>query len=149
MSSLAPISDRLGKLIRMLSSDRDGEVLAAAKALNRTLQSAGADLHVLAAVIEKPTKLSPAEMRQIYDAGFKDGLRKAENAQHGPADFRNIDGSPCWNEIALWCQQRNEKLNEKERKFIDDMAGLTVWREPTEKQAQWLKSIFYRLGGPK
>jgi hypothetical protein len=27
------------------------------------------------------------------------------------------------------------------------MASRTVWREPTEKQGKWLKSIFYRLGG--
>jgi len=27
------------------------------------------------------------------------------------------------------------------------MASRTVWREPTEKQAKWLRSIFYRLGG--
>jgi hypothetical protein len=37
MSTLAPIADKLGKLIRLLSSDKDGEVLAAARAIGRAL----------------------------------------------------------------------------------------------------------------
>ena len=39
------------------------------------------------------------------------------------------------------------RLRDKEREFVDDMAGRTVWREPTEKQGKWLKSIWFRLGG--
>jgi hypothetical protein len=40
-------------------------------------------------------------------------------------------------------------LRPKEREFIDDMAGRLQWvgREPTEKQGQWLLSIFFQLGG--
>jgi hypothetical protein len=44
---------RIGQLIRMLSSDQPGEVGAAAQALNRTLVSAGLDIHRLADVVEK------------------------------------------------------------------------------------------------
>jgi hypothetical protein len=150
VNALAPIADKLGKLIRMLSSDRDGEVIAAARALQRTLLSAGTDLHALAGAIEQANgSLSETDVKRIYDAGFDDGFRKAENAQHGPGNFRNVDGAPCWNEIALWCQRRSERLKENERQFIDDMASRTVWREPTEKQGMWLMSIFYRLGGPR
>jgi hypothetical protein len=35
MSTLAPIADKLGKLVRMLTSDHDGEVVAAARSINR------------------------------------------------------------------------------------------------------------------
>jgi hypothetical protein len=48
-----PTSRRIGQLIRMLSSDQPGEVGAAAQALNRTLASAGLDIHTLANVVEK------------------------------------------------------------------------------------------------
>jgi hypothetical protein len=40
-------NDKLGKLIRMLSPDRDGEVLAAASAIRRTLAAEGSDIHAL------------------------------------------------------------------------------------------------------
>jgi len=49
----------------------------------------------------------------------------------------------------LYCQQRSDRLQSREREFIDHMASLTVWREPTEKQAKWLKSIYYKLGGKR
>jgi len=150
MTALAPIADRLGKFIRLLSSDKDGEVVAAARAIVRTLQAEKLDIHVLADMIKKPNgTLSETDVKRIYDAGFNDGFRKAENAQHGPSNFRNVDGTPSWNEIALWCQQRSAQLKENESKFIDDMASRTVWPEPTENQGMWLMSIFYRLGGPR
>jgi hypothetical protein len=41
-----PLEQKLGTFIRMLASERDGEVVAAA--IVRTLKAAGADIHVLA-----------------------------------------------------------------------------------------------------
>jgi hypothetical protein len=38
--ALAPIAEKLKRCIRLLSSDNDGEVIAAARALNRTLKGA-------------------------------------------------------------------------------------------------------------
>jgi hypothetical protein len=53
-AALTPIAPRLlGQLIRLLASDHDGECLAAARALRRTLHSAGQDFHSLADSIEK------------------------------------------------------------------------------------------------
>jgi hypothetical protein len=44
---------RVGQLLRlMLSSDQAGEVTAAKEALNRALQSAGLDFHVVANIVE-------------------------------------------------------------------------------------------------
>lgn len=42
---------KLAKLIRMLASPREGEVLAAARAIQRMLATEGADLHDLADVL--------------------------------------------------------------------------------------------------
>jgi hypothetical protein len=44
-SNLAPITGKLGKMIRMLASDCDGDVIAAARAIKRTLHSEGLDIH--------------------------------------------------------------------------------------------------------
>ncbi len=52
-----PTSRRIGQLIRMLSSDQPGEVGAAAQALNRTLASAGLDIHALANLVETGLQL--------------------------------------------------------------------------------------------
>jgi hypothetical protein len=53
MSALAVIAPRIGQLIRLLGSNQDGEVVAAARALGRTLASVNADFHSLAAAIER------------------------------------------------------------------------------------------------
>jgi hypothetical protein len=148
-SKLAPITGKLGKMIRMLASDCDGDVIAAARAIKRTLHSEGLDIHTLAEGIEEPNRgaLTEAEMRKLYDAGYDAGLRAAEDKHHGAADFANVDGTPSWHEIALWCQRHSSRLRAKEQEFVNDMASRTVWREPTERQGKWLRSIFYRLGG--
>ena len=145
---LAPIAARLATFVRLLSSDKDGEVVAAARAIKRALKNAGADIHALAERVEKPNGggLTNTEMQKLYDAGYAAGLREGENKQYGAGDFHNTDGTPAWHEIARFCQQHNDRLREKEQTFID-MASQTVWREPTEKQAKWLHSISYRLGG--
>jgi len=46
------MSPKLGKIIRMLASDKDHEVLAAVRALRRTLTSKGDDFHTLAAKVD-------------------------------------------------------------------------------------------------
>ena len=51
MSALAPIADKLGKLIPLLGSPVDGEALSAVRAIDRTLKSAGRDWHDLASAL--------------------------------------------------------------------------------------------------
>jgi hypothetical protein len=113
------------------------------------LRGAGADIHALAERVEKPNGggLTDAEMKKLYDAGYRAGLREAENGNHGSEDFHNVDGTPHWHEIARHCQQHSNRLRENEKAFVNDMAARTVWREPTNKQEKWLRSIFFRLGG--
>jgi hypothetical protein len=117
MSTLAPIADKLGKLVRLLTSDQDGEVVAAAHSINRTLSGAGLDIHVLAAVIE--------------NGGVNNKTPCAAN----------------WQSVASECAAHAERLrSEKERAFI---ANMVVWTQlggrPTEKQANWLRSIYVRV----
>jgi hypothetical protein len=141
--SIEPVADRIGKLLKLLSSPRDGEVLGAARAILRTLEGAGADIHELAARVEGG-KLSTADMQRIYDAAFADGRRAAEATQ--PADAWQ-DVEPNWQEIATECRDRGDgRLTPREHEFVNDMVRWTVYRKPSEKQAKWLHSIYVRLG---
>ena len=142
---------RLGDVIRRLSSNSDGEIIATVRAIRRILDTCGVDIHALADHIEKPNggALNEAEMRKLYDAGYDAGLRAAEDKHHGTMDFANVDGTPSWHRMALYCQERDGYLRKNEQEFIHDMTAHTVWREPTERQGKWLRSIYYRLGGKR
>ena len=117
MSTLAPIADKLSKLVRILTSDRDGEVVAAARSISRTLKSAGLDIHVLAAVIE-----------------------------HGGMN-NTKPSAATWHSVACECAAHSERLRSgKERAFIADMVVWTkLGGDPTERQAKWLRSIYVRV----
>jgi hypothetical protein len=88
-TSISPTNRRIGQLIRMLSSDHPGEAGAAAQALNKTLASAGLDIHKLAEVVERglqmPLPIKQPEQRPRPPSTFKprrpDGrpLRMAEH----------------------------------------------------------------------
>jgi hypothetical protein len=147
MADLSPIAGKLAKAIRLLSSDKPGEVLAAADSICRILKGAGADIHTLADRVEHANgaKLSEAEMRKLYNAGFEAGRRAAEN---GPV-FRNVnlDDDPSWSEIARECAAHpNRMRSEREKEFVADMVRRLVHGgEPTPKQADWLRKIFARV----
>jgi hypothetical protein len=120
MTSLAAVAPRIGQLIRLLASDKDGEVVAAARALARTLKSVGADFHELADVLDRPL---PAALE----------LPAPRPEAAGPAD-------------AAWLRRHHwGRLNEKEQGFILQMMN---WRgAPTERQSVWLRSIAERMPG--
>jgi hypothetical protein len=61
-----PTIRRIGQLLRLMSSDQEGEAGAAAQALNRTLTAAGLDIHQLAEVVEAGLQL-PLPSRQPPD----------------------------------------------------------------------------------
>jgi hypothetical protein len=60
-----PTTRRIGQLIRLLSSDHLGEAGAAAQALNRTLASAGLDIHKLADVVETGLRIPLPTERSV------------------------------------------------------------------------------------
>jgi hypothetical protein len=127
---LAPVADRLGKLLRLLSSDRDGEVIGAARAIVRTLGSAGLDVHALAESLGiNGKRFSEADAAEIYRRGVEDGKRAAENENIG---FHSVD-EPTWHEIACECAAHDKCLrDERERQFVGDMVRRTVrGGEPT------------------
>jgi hypothetical protein len=65
MNALDPIVPQLSKLVLLLSSNHDGEVIAAARAIDRVLKSSRLDWHDLAQAIclPLPAVLHPCDDR--------------------------------------------------------------------------------------
>ena len=114
----------LAKLVRLLSSDKDGEVLAAALAIKRTLAAEGSDIHALADALCRPQP------------------QQKEEPQRPPPP---PPGEDDWHAMSCECQAHGERLSQREQDFVDDMVRWTVFREPTEKQQAWLLSIYRRV----
>ena len=149
------VTARLGNVIRRLSSDSDGEIIAAMHVILRLLQSCGGDIHALANHVENGGGLTDGDKQNIrveienaHAIGYAEGVKAAEAKQHGTGAFRNTDGQLEWTEVALFVQREKHRLPDRHHEFIDDMASRTVYgREPTPKQHAYLHSLFYKLGG--
>src|SRR5262245_31447928 len=150
------LAKRIGALMRLMASDHEGEAIGALRGLRRLLPTERLEFSDVETLIEncdgriEQVKYSDTEAATFFNSGVEKG--KAEAVSRGtilPEDFYHEDGSPRWLEIAVWCQERSARLRPKEQEFIDDMAGRLQWvgRKPTEKQGQWLSSIFFQLGG--
>ena len=136
-------AEKIGKLIKMLSSPNDGEVVAAARAILRTLEAEGTDIHELAERVEG-RKLSQAEMQRIYDKAFADGKKSA--AADGGLQRRQPTARPSTRWRARSSTRTTAGSTPKEHDFVDDMVRWCARREPSEKQAKWLHAIYCRIG---
>ena len=153
MTDLASIAPKLANLIRRLTSDQDGEVVATARALIRTLNSIGADIHDVAERIEHSGNgaLSEREMQEIFDAGVKTGIKQTEQklrnqAPHGGAQGMTVQ-FPSARDMAMYCYQCIDRLNEWEQEFIGNMVRWTRRRPLTIKQQARLEEVYLKLGG--
>jgi len=118
MTTFAYIAPTIAKLLRLLASDKPGEVAASAQALRRVLGSANLDLHDLANVVEFAAR---REAPQVASATADDD------------DAR---------EMIRCCRECSELLSAKELAFVRSMAK---WRgEPTKRQMAWLSSLYER-----
>jgi hypothetical protein len=148
------IGELLGVMFRMLDSVHEGEALNTIAAMKRVVTARGFTFSDIAVLLEnwsgeeiEAKKYSDTEAEAIYTKGIEKG--RAERPQQEPTEFFDGNNQPQWHAIALYCQRHYERLEQKHREFIDDMAGNTVWRTPTEKQGKYLLSMFYRLGRGK
>ena len=116
MTTLVRFPTQVSKLIPRLASDHDGEVVATARAIDRTLKAAGADWHDVAAACER--------MR----------------------DERADGHETFWHHVAVWCRDCRARLSPQEFFFVRDMAArLVLGGQPSERQANWLRSIYAKL----
>jgi hypothetical protein len=111
----------LGRLVRLLASDKPGEVVAAAHAIVRTLKKNSADIHALADHIEHANgkQILEEDMRRIFTAGYDKGVRDTEAKMHGDDDFHDIARLPTHYEMAMHCLKREDELSkDNEKQFI-------------------------------
>jgi hypothetical protein len=142
------ITAKLGSSIRMLSSDEDGDVLAAARAILRLLASCGTDIHALAAhvenggISEQYQDQVRAQIKKAHEVGYEKGVRAAE------ARFRP-DGKLEFSEVALFVERRINHLPPDKHEFIHKMALYARQDiEPSPKQGKFLFDLFVQyLGG--
>jgi hypothetical protein len=146
--------ERIADLFRLLESDHEGEVMGAVAAMKRLCRSEGLAFADIAIAISnhqgeiEEKKYSDSDAEIIFARGVEKGRIEEARKQQAPPEFYDADGYPRWNEIALFCRKSSDRLhNEWERTFINDMAGKTLLREPTKKQAKHLLAIFVKLGG--
>ncbi|ACK51686.1 hypothetical protein Msil_2766 [Methylocella silvestris BL2] len=76
-SRIVGILPKLAKFLRLLSSDKEGEVFAAVAAINRTLARAGCDCNDLAGMIERPLRQPGASRWSPAKASSRRGYRRA------------------------------------------------------------------------
>jgi hypothetical protein len=155
MSTLnEPIAKRIARLMRMLGSSYEGEWHNAVTMMKRTLETERLTFNDIATVIEnhqgeiEERKYSDADAEIIFARGVEKGRVEEARKREAPPEFYGADGEPRWAAIALFCQKHVTQLRSTwEREFINDMAGKTLLREPSEKQAKHLLAIFVKLGG--
>src|SRR5262245_61486024 len=105
-------------MLLMLSSDKSGDVVAAASAISKLLRANNLDWHDLAARIIEPPKREIVYVEQPRD-------------------------DEAWRETLEACQRHANRLRSREREFLmslEDWVG-----ELTDRQSDWLAGIHNRL----
>ncbi|GAB6843995.1 hypothetical protein HNR00_005091 [Methylorubrum rhodinum] len=157
-------ADKLKKLISLLSSDQDGEVLGAARAIGRTPAAAGLDFHALAACVGPRTLGAGWSGPAFATPGFNyaDAFRQARPPygpdEHPDARTRSF-GLPIytdervesWMEVGRHCLDLNRSIPKKhggrflrefEIKLVRDFADGRLY--PTNAPASWMESVVAR-----
>src|SRR5262245_14701255 len=134
-------------MVRLLLSDKTGEAAAAEQMLPRTLRNAGTD--VINKVAELMTssfndgapgndgQLPEAVMQEVFDAGIKEGLKRAAQSN---INNTNTTPMPSARDMAVYCYQHFDDLNEWERGFITNMMIRTRQGPLYPKQRDKLES---------
>jgi hypothetical protein len=118
-NSRQSVDDKLHKtVLLMLRATLPGEIAAARDALLRLAKEGKRDAHALADVLAKALTV------------------RARTTNGEDLSTRDMA-------IFIWkMHERGVHLSEKEAQFVDDMID---WHRPTQKQADWLKSIYARV----
>jgi hypothetical protein len=150
VADLVPLRQKLAKCIRLLNSNRDGEVTAALDALKRTLMGGNADLNDLADYVENP-QLTEDQMKNVFDAAVVAVEQKLSAANgHGSPIFNGAGGNmPTLQDMVLFCFDHIDNLRRlKDQEFIRDIHERAIWRfGGSPKQRAWIEDLFLQLGG--
>jgi hypothetical protein len=125
----ATLAPKVASLLRLLGSPVDGEALAAARALDRTLKGVGRDLHALAAIVERPEPPPRIVFREPPPAPVRGSAGWVEEAR----------------EKIAWLLEEPAQLSPWEDEFLRSLRGrFRAGRPLSEKQAACLAKIYFR-----
>lgn len=161
MANPAPFDEdlatKIAAMVRLLLSDKTGEAAAAAQMLPRTLRNAGTDVvNKVAELITSPFdentpgnngQLPEAVMKEVYAAGVEEGLKRARQSN---INSTGTVAMPPARDMAAYCYQRLDALNDWERDFIVNITGVTrtlMGRPLSPKRQAHLEKIYLKLGG--
>jgi hypothetical protein len=128
------------------------------KALVHTLRTVGADFRDLGNLIEcagkngdGEFKYTESDMQGGYEAGIKEGEKRAAylHSQNARGQFRGTAQLrfPPARDMAAFCYQRIDDLNDWESEFTINMVSWTRARPLSPKQQAHLEKIYLKLGG--
>jgi len=127
----AETASKLGKLVRRLRSDRDGERLATITAIERTLASANLDLNDFADAVEA---LGAQAARPVYTFNFDAGAHGPQGTHRGTTD--SATGGDRWHR-----QRDQARARQRDRENNGPR-----WRDLTRSGAlAWLDAILHEL----
>lgn len=151
---------KLAAFLRMLTSDRAGEVDAALGKITKLLKSpVGLDLHAVADRVENiaPPPTNPqidALYNHAYAKGAADENRRLTAEMRLPTRIRDVDTdeeASRWHTLVVFCSENLERARvvyEREPGFVEAMLIKTADGDvPSEKEQTWLRKIFRRCGG--
>ncbi|UMY16633.1 hypothetical protein MMB17_18390 [Methylobacterium organophilum] len=157
------VVEKLQKQILLLTSNHDGEVVAAAHAIERTLKAANLDMHALAASIRSRSPVRNEVWRNAAYAtpGFNYANVFWQATQNGLHPTHPDASSPrfglclytterveTWREVGRHCLELNRKipkryggrfLREFEIKLLEQIKKGGLW--PTNTQVAWLERV--------
>ncbi|NEU13556.1 hypothetical protein G3T14_15660 [Methylobacterium sp. BTF04] len=157
------ILPKLAKLLPLLASDNDGEVVATARAIQRTLSAAGSDFHALAKALTEDTPTVVAHRNFGEDFNFADAFRKSGPTSRDPdnpdARTRKL-GLPIWGvqkleswaSVSTFCLSQNwdtpkrfggKFLTRPEINRLREIERGRGW--PTNAEAAWIETVIARL----
>jgi len=157
---------KLQKLIPLLASDKDGEVVAAARGIQRLLVAQNFDFHDLAKMQGGATRIEYREkivyrdriivkekivyrdVRSVQPSGLS-GQPNVDPFAANPDGYHSGGTIPGWRSQAFQCNAKSNSLKTNEAAFIHDMANRAEVRGSTisEKQERWLNSIYLKMKG--
>jgi len=134
---------KLAKLVRLLASPREGEALAAARAIERTLASEGGDIHDLADVLTGP---APRQAPPASHPSDRHGSPRPPSGQ--PKNDKTLDEylKYFWIGYCRMCVQRGAELSKSKLAFVQKIQeGLSANYPYEDAEIRRLMRICERL----
>ena len=152
----------------MLSSNTEGEAIAAVNAILRVLATAGLDIHTLVSRVEhgkagdgKTDEELQKALDEAVEKGIQIGLAKgieqgrrsaviaAAPSMIALGDVGTGVNGYSWLEIAEHAERNLHRLNDWEKGFIENVTRKLRYKPPSINEAAKLHQIFHQRFGEK